>query len=224
MTKHKYGVEKFETPNTDADIEKKLLSEFKFTKGRPEGTYEMWPDDEIHSVNITHTPYDMAMENFKHSVNRVVTNFESKGYELTAEQKEIAVKGLLNGYRNKLDPQDRETYSAMINAAVYGAYEDDGVLDHENKETGFSKKFSTTRSVIDYLKAIGDYNGQHGKVQKMTKARSVVQDLHNATSIAYKSLYAELKQMNYKNSLVKLSATDEAEELRKSLIEYLKNT
>lgn len=223
MTIHKYGVEKFQTPNTDADIEKKLLGEFKFTKGKPEGTYEMWPDDEIHSVNITHTPYDMAMENFKHSVNRVVTTFESKGYELTNEQKELAVKGLLSGYRNKLDPQDRETYSALINEAVYRAYEDDGILDHENKETGFTKKFGTTRSVIDYLKAVDDYNGHHGKVQKMTKARSVVQDLHNATAIAYKSLYAELKQINYRDSLVKLSATDEKEELRKALIEYLKD-
>lgn len=222
MTIHKYGVEKFQTPNTDADIEKKLLGEFKFTKGKTDGSYEMWPDDEIHSINITHTPYQMAMENFKHSVNRVVTTFESKGYELTNEQKEVAVKGLLNGYKNKLDPEDRETYSALINEAVYRAYEDDGILSHENKETGFTEKFSTTRSVIDYLKATGDYNGQYGKVQKMTKARSVVQDLHNATAIAYKSLYAELKQMNYRDSLIKLSATDEAEELRKALIEYLR--
>lgn len=222
MTTHKYGVEKFQTPNTDADIEKCLLGALKFTKGKTDGSYEMWPDEEIHSIYITHSAYEKAIENFRHSVNKVVTSFESKGYELTDEQKKWAVKGLLDGYKYySLTDEDRQTYSAFIMAALYKSYADDGILEVENRETGFSEKYRTTRSVIDYLKAGGKYTGAYGKTQMMSKAESIVHELHNATSLAYKSLHIELKKMNYRDSLVKMSETDEREELRKTLIDYL---
>lgn len=217
------SVEKFQTPNTDADIEKRLLAVFKFTKKRNDDSYDVWPDDEIHTIYITHSAYEMAIENFKHSVERVVKTFESKGYELTDDQKKLAVKGLLDSYKyNSLTPDDRESYTAAIMEAVYMAYEADGIFNEKNKFTGFSDKFSTTKSVIDYLAASGKYAGYYGKVEPMSKAKSVVHKIHKATSVAYKSLNLELRQMNYREKLINLSGADEHEELRKAMIEYMK--
>ncbi|WP_350613230.1 hypothetical protein [Pseudomonas sp. HY7a-MNA-CIBAN-0227] len=218
-----YSGTRFETPNSDADIEKYLLKTFRFTKRKDDDDgYDIYPDEEIHSTFIAHSPYQMAIENFKYSIDRIVRSYESKGIKLTSEQNELVVNGLLSSYKNySLAEEDRETYTAFIMDAVLKSYGDDDIFDPDNKLTGFSPDFSKTKTVIDYLKQSGKFNGPYGKLKTMTKAASIANDLHDATSIAYKSLCLELKQIDFRNTVKRVSSQDHHEELREAVVEYL---
>lgn len=211
----KYEMVNFQKPNSDADIEKCLLKAFKFTRRKDSDGYDIYPDDKIHTIFITHTPYELVIENFKKAIQSYVRSYEKKGFELTKEQTALMVNGLASNYIvYGATKEESETYASYIMRSIDDGYNNDGVLDVTNRETGFSEKFSHTATVIDYLGKVELREGMHGEQVFMTKAKSIAMAAHREISYAHSALGIELKTLDYSERLKRIAAPNVGEVIR----------
>lgn len=220
MADQKYEAVNFQKPNTDADIEKCLLKAFKFTKRKESDGFDIYPDEEIHTIFITHTPYELVIENFKKAIQSYVRSYEKKGFELTKDQTDLMVNGLASNYKvYGATKEESETYAGYIMSGIDDGYKKDGVLDVKNKVTGFSRKFSKTTTVIEYLGKVELREGMYGEQVLMTKAKAIAMAAHREISYAHAALGVELKTLDYSERLKKIAAPNVGEVIR----EYVGN-
>lgn len=125
------------------------------------------------------------------------------------------VNGLASNYKVYGATQEEcETYAGYIMRSIDDGYNNDGVIDVKNKETGFSEKFSHTATVIDYLGKVELREGTHGEQVLMTKAKLIAMTAHREISYAHSALGIELKTLDYSERLKKIAAPNVGEVIR----------